>query len=109
MLASCLKSRTRSIAGSPQPATTECVKAMRKRILQRPSKFRERNSKVDLPVLRRLLFLAESDPRNEFDINMAAGVHKAAVNYIRHGSDVRISTVVHLGAALGHELIWRKK
>ena len=82
---------------------------MRKRILQRPSKFRERNGKVDLPVLRRLISLAESDPRNELTISQAAGVHKNAINYIRHGTDTRVSTMVHLGAALGYELIWRKK
>lgn len=82
---------------------------MRKRILQRPTAFRLRNAQTNLPVLRRLLFLAENDPRDELSITVSAGVHKAAIRYIRFGADPRVSTLVYLGAALGYELIWRKK
>lgn len=81
------------------------------RPISRPeTKFAKATKNVKLPVLRRLLWLAETDPRSFAEVCKAAGYNEGALHVIRSGRNLpKIDKVVYLGAALGYELIWRKK
>lgn len=71
--------------------------------------FALRNSRVRFPFLRKLILLAENDPREEAEIAHDAGIHRKMFNELRRGNDPKATTLVFIGLALGYELVWRKK